>query len=150
MIPSQKTLDSVSRAAFLSNFRSLAQKRALTPAHMALRAVALGQPLNRAFTPVTNRIKLGAGQRPWGGLARALQSAFLLDLASIGISNPECVAHTEAQLRLMMRASQSADWAPADVPGIDSTRQVPVAKSSETPQTSPQTSPQAHPAATPL
>lgn len=50
---------------FIVAFRKLAHARMLTPQHLALRALVLGKPLGRAFSPVTNTVKLANGQEAW-------------------------------------------------------------------------------------
>jgi hypothetical protein len=41
---------------------------------MATRALLLGRPLERAFSPITSPVKLANGQRPWGALQDALDT----------------------------------------------------------------------------
>jgi hypothetical protein len=58
--------------AFVATFKSLAARRELTPEVLALRALVLGKPLGRAFSPVTNETKLANGHARWAGAMSAL------------------------------------------------------------------------------
>lgn len=58
--------------AFVATFKSLAARRELTPEVLALRALALGKPLGRTFSPVTNDTKLSNGHARWAGAMSAL------------------------------------------------------------------------------
>lgn len=75
--------------AFVATFKSLAARRALTPEALALRALVLGKPLGRTFSPVTNDTKLANGHARWAGAMSALSllrynrgCAALLELAA--------------------------------------------------------------------
>lgn len=75
--------------AFVATFKSLAARRELTPEALALRALALGKPLGRTFSPVTNETKLANGHARWSGAMSALSllrynrgCAALLELAA--------------------------------------------------------------------
>lgn len=63
--------DTTSRVAFRAAWKILADKRALTPAHMALYALLMGRPVSRAFSPITNPVKLQNGQLPWAAARSA-------------------------------------------------------------------------------
>lgn len=58
--------------AFVAAFKAIAARRALTPEIMALHALALGKPLGRTFSPVTNTTKLANGCNRWLGAQQAL------------------------------------------------------------------------------
>lgn len=58
--------------AFVAAFKALAARRALTPEVLALRALALGKPLGRTFSPTTNVVKLSNGHNRWLGALQAL------------------------------------------------------------------------------
>lgn len=60
------------RQAFRAEFKALAHRRELNACHMALFALALGKPLGRTFSPITNATKLANGQRAWDGALRAI------------------------------------------------------------------------------
>jgi hypothetical protein len=60
--------------AFVATFKSLAARRLLTPEVLALRALALGKPLGRTFSPVTNEVKLANGHARWDGAMSAVAS----------------------------------------------------------------------------
>lgn len=60
--------------AFVAAFKALAARRQLTPEVLALRALALGKPLGKAFSPVTNDVKLANGHTRWAGAMSALSS----------------------------------------------------------------------------
>ncbi|MEX3984113.1 hypothetical protein AB4Y45_34735 [Paraburkholderia sp. EG287A] len=83
--------------AFRAAFRRLANARKLTAQHMALHAIIMGKPLNRAFSPITNATKLANGRNPWDGAASAIAGlAHSPDAA--------CVAAFEADTLELARA----------------------------------------------
>lgn len=89
---------------FIAAFRKLAHARMLTPQHLALRALVLGKPLGRAFSPVTNPIKLAHGQVAWREALTAARTSVcwpdagsraLLDAAAL---TPEKSAELQARI----------------------------------------------------
>lgn len=70
-------LDRETYLAFRREFRQSAQLKLLPPGLMALRALLLGRPLKKAFSPIRNPRKLANGQAQWGGLERALSKGEL-------------------------------------------------------------------------
>ena len=62
----------VRRREFIAAFKARAHGRALTPALMAARALLLGRPVERGFTPISNPVKLANGRRPFDSLETAL------------------------------------------------------------------------------
>ena len=70
-------LDRETYLAFRREFRQSAQLKFLPPGLMALRALLLGRPLKKAFSPIRNPRKLANGQAMWGGLERALSKGEL-------------------------------------------------------------------------
>jgi len=62
-----------SHLAFRAAFRRLARARKLSAQHMALHAIVTGKPLGKAFSPVTNPIKLANGQHAWASALAAIR-----------------------------------------------------------------------------
>ena len=91
--------------AFRADFRRLANARKLTAQHMALHAIIMGKPLNRAFSPITNAKKLANGQRPWDGAASALAGlVYRPDATAIATFDTDTLEQARAIARLAMPA----------------------------------------------
>lgn len=60
--------------AFRAKWRAYANEKpaSLTAEDMALFAAAMGRPLGKAFSPITNTTKLSHGHRPWAGALEAI------------------------------------------------------------------------------
>lgn len=67
-------LDKDTSRSFAAAWRAQAQLRKHTAGDHLLHALLLGKDPMRAFTPVTNAVKLNNGQAPFGGLQLALNT----------------------------------------------------------------------------
>lgn len=96
--------------AFVAAFKALAARRALTPEVLALRALALGKPLGRTFSPVINPVKLANGHDRWLGALQALgavpYSSYRPELAELVKHLPEGAYKTLSDAAVRVRAAQ--------------------------------------------
>lgn len=96
--------------AFVAAFKALAARRALTPEVLALRALALGKPLGRTFSPVVNAVKLANGHDRWHGALQALgavpYSSYRPELAELVKHLPDGAYKTLSDAAVRVRAPQ--------------------------------------------
>lgn len=59
------------RAAFVLKFKALAHAKSLTAAHILLYCLLMGKDAGKAFTPITNSVKLAHGAKANEALTRA-------------------------------------------------------------------------------
>lgn len=65
-------------------------RKTLTSSHHALYTILSGKSLGKAFTPITNQVKLDNGATPFGGASYALSHMWSYDLSTRkNVARPE-------------------------------------------------------------
>ena len=73
--------------AFVAKPRLAFESRGPSTRDIAVYSLLMGKPLNRAFSPVTNVVKLANGQRPFGALLSALLALDSVNYRNVHLQN---------------------------------------------------------------